>query len=354
MMIGFLLKQIFIVLLIALLVMCYGIVMSSNLGWGLQMILLALFTLALFIYRKPFAHLFASVNANTFTSRVVSDAAQSQALSRGANVLPPVAYMKAQNWGRRRAPHIAAGAAGVPAPTDGGTDTAAVSEDAPEAASEPTRVRGRGGYGRVRGNESAPPLNINRSTGVGEGGNRSRTQTRSTDQAPSLSGNQSGSIPPRPSGGYTGTGDSGWSSVFGPAPGGNRSGSNGGGGGSSAGTGAGAGAGAGRAASAERPDPSTGRGIFQGREDTPAQGNLGSRGSRWGAPRERRERRAPERRPRPAPTRGGSDRASSEGSWLTGSNKRNDNAPITPFWGESSSSPTRDRRRDVPFWLNDD
>ena len=39
---------------------------------------------------------------------------------------------------------------------------------------------------------------------------------------------------------------------------------------------------------------------------------------------------------------------------LTGSNKRNDNAPITPFWGESSSSPTRDRRRDVPFWLNDD
>ena len=351
MMIGFLLKQIFIVLLIALLVMCYGIVMSSNLGWGLQMILLALFTLALFIYRKPFAHLFASVNANTFTSRVVSDAAQSQALSRGANVLPPVAYMKAQNWGRRRAPHIAAGAAGVPAST-GGTDTAAVSEDVPEAASEPTRVRGRGGYGRVRGNESAPPLNINRSTGVGEGGNRSRAQTRSTDQAPSLSGSQSGSIPPRPSGGYTGTGDSGWSSVFGPVPGGSRSGSNGGGGGSSAGTGAGAGAG--RAASAERPDPSTGRGIFQGREDTPAQGNLGSRGSRWGAPRERRERRAPERRPRPAPSRGGSDRASSEGSWLTGSNKRNDNAPITPFWGESSSSPTRDRRRDVPFWLNDD
>src|SRR5699024_1451181 len=83
--------------------------------------------------------------------------------------------------------------------------------------------------------ESAPPLNINRSTGVGEGGNRPRAQTRSTDQAPSLSGSQSGSIPPRPSGGYTGTGDSGWSSVFGPAPGGNRSGSNGGGGGSNAG-----------------------------------------------------------------------------------------------------------------------
>src|SRR5699024_4494576 len=86
---GLLLKQIFIVLLIALLVMCYGMVMSTSLGWGLQMILLALFTLALFIYRKLFAHLFSSVNANTFTSRVVSDAAQSQALGYGANVLPP-------------------------------------------------------------------------------------------------------------------------------------------------------------------------------------------------------------------------------------------------------------------------
>src|SRR5699024_4512252 len=40
---GLLLKQIFIVLLIALLVMCYGMVMSTSLGWGLQMILLALF-----------------------------------------------------------------------------------------------------------------------------------------------------------------------------------------------------------------------------------------------------------------------------------------------------------------------
>src|SRR5699024_4601421 len=36
---GLLLKQIFIVLLIALVVMCYGMVMSTNLGWGLQMIL---------------------------------------------------------------------------------------------------------------------------------------------------------------------------------------------------------------------------------------------------------------------------------------------------------------------------
>jgi hypothetical protein len=106
-MVGFLLKQIFVVLLISLLVMCYGMIMSTSLGWGLQMILLALFTVALFVYRKPFAYLFSSVNANSFTSRVVGDAANSKVLSKRATVLPPVAYLKTQNWGRRNSAAIA-------------------------------------------------------------------------------------------------------------------------------------------------------------------------------------------------------------------------------------------------------
>ena len=350
-MVGFLLKQIFIVLLIALLVMSYGMVMSSSLGWGLQMILLALFTLALFIYRKPFAHLFSSVNANTFTSRVVSDAAQSQALGRSAAALPPVAYMKAQNWGRRRAPQIAAGAAGTPA--SNGTDQAVPQEDAPAAANEPTRMRARGGYGRVRDNDAPPPLNVNRSGGVGGGGgNRPGPNNRSRDEAPSLSGSQSGSIPPRPSGGYTGTGDSGWGGVFGTGSSGRSDGAGDRGGGS--GSAGGAVSGGGRAAAAERPDPATGRGIFQGRGETPPRGNVGGQGSRWGAPREKRDRRAPERRPRPAAPAADRGRRDGEGSWLTGSNKRNDNAPITPFWGEGGSGGPRDRKRDVPFWLSDD
>ncbi|WP_017571794.1 type IV secretion system protein, partial [Nocardiopsis halotolerans] len=232
--IGFLLKQIFIVLLISLLVMCYGLVMSTSLGWGLQMILLSLFTVALFVYRKPFAYLFTSVNANTFTSRIVSDAAQSQALSRSATVLPPVANLKAQAWGLRRGPQIAGVAAGVPAgggatPT-GGVDTGA-SDDAPAdggpVRADGARARGVAGYGRVRDN-AAPPLNVTRSTpSGGSGGARSTGSARNADQAPSLSGSgggDSGSIPPRPSGGYTGTGDSGWASVFGTDSGG-RSGS---------------------------------------------------------------------------------------------------------------------------------
>ncbi|WDZ91845.1 type IV secretion system protein [Nocardiopsis sp. HUAS JQ3] len=360
MMIGFLLKQIFVVLLISLLVMCYGMVMSTSLGWGLQMILLALFTVALFVYRKPFVYLFASVNANTFTSRIVSDAARSQALGESAVVLPPVAYLRAQNWGRRRAGTIIAAANGVPAGSAAaGTSDARAPEDTPGEVGEPTRARGTAGYGRVRDN-AAPPLNVTRSAPVGGGGGtRPAGSARSGDQAPSLSGSSaaSGAIPPRPSGGYTGTGDSGWASVFGTGSGG-RGGferrDGGGGGGGSVFGGSAPAAGSGRAASSERPDPSTGQGIFGGRADTPARGNPNARASRWGAPRDRRERPAPQRPARPAPSGESRGRGDGDGGWLTGSGKRKDNAPITPFWGESSSSTTRDRKRDVPFWLNDD
>ncbi|MES0834939.1 type IV secretion system protein [Nocardiopsis tropica] len=360
-MIGFLLKQIFVVLLISLLVMCYGMVMSTSLGWGLQMILLALFTVALFVYRKPFVYLFASVNANTFTSRIVSDAAQSQALSRSAVVLPPIANLKTQAWGLRRAPQIAAGAAGVPAGGGGVPPAAAetgvgdeVPADGVPVRADGVRARG-GGYGRVRGDGDAPPLNVNRSNSGGVGP-RPSGGARDGNQAPSLDGARSGSIPPRPSGGYTGTGDSGWAGVFGTGNG-SRGGSDrrdgGGGGGSVLGGGSPV-SGNSRAAGSDRPEPSTGRGIFAGREDTPARGGLDARGSRWGAPRERRERQAPQRPARPAPSNEGRGRGDGDGGWLTGSDKRRDNAPITPFWGESRGSGTRDRKRDVPFWLNDD
>ncbi|GAA1080311.1 type IV secretion system protein [Nocardiopsis metallicus] len=358
-MVGFLLKQIFVVLMIALLVMSYGLVMSTPLGWGLQMILLALFTLALFIYRKTFAYLFSSVNANTFTSRIVSDAARSQALDKSAMVLPPVAYLKTQNWGRRRGAMIAGTAAGVPA--NGGVPTSAVegAEEVPDSGvtrGDGARVRGTAGYGRVRGNNNAPPLNVNRTGGPGT--TRSTSAPRTSGEAPDLAGSSSGgaggsggAIPPRPAGGYTGTGDSGWAGVFGTGGGNRPNRSDGGGFGSGSGGGTfGGGSGNSRAASSERAEPSTGRGIFSGREDTPAQGNLGNRGSRWGSPKEKRERPAPQR-PAPADR---SRRGDGEGGWLTGSGKSKDNAPITPFWGENGSSSTRDRKRDVPFWLNDD
>ncbi len=362
MLFGLLLKQIFIVMLIALLVMCYGIIMGSGLGWGLQMILLALFTLALFIYRKPFAHLFASVNANTFTSRMVNDAMQSRTLSQSANVLPPVAYMRAQKWGLRRAPQLAGAAGAVPAGAAGGGDQQdagrAAAQGAPDQSEseggavrgEGRRVRGSAGYGHAHGKSGPPPLKLG-STGGKEapGTASSAPPPKSADQAPSLGGaaahsggagpspggqgGGSGSIPPRPAGGYRGTGDTGWASVFGTGSGsGQRSG-------------AGGDSRAAEAPSRNDPSPTSGAGIFQGREATPPQGNV-SKGSRWGGPRSRRERPAPPRQPAP-PAASGSKEG---GNWFKSGDKDKDR-PISPFWTGTGAQRRPDK--DVPFWLKD-
>ncbi|GAA4944536.1 hypothetical protein GCM10023224_29520 [Streptomonospora halophila] len=364
---GLLLKQVFIVLLISVLVLCYGMIIGSSMGWGLQMILLALFTLALFIYRRPFAHLFQSVNANTFTSRMVSDAVSSSALSKSANVLPPVAYMRAQKWGLKRSPQLAAAAAAVPA---GGGGAAAATPEAGEAVrggAAPTaaeveggrvrgdagRARAGGGYGRVRGNAAPPPLKLGQTQDQDRGQQRAAAAAgRSTSEAPRLSEAASGglggsaraassgrgSIPPRPSGGYTGTGDTGWASVFGRGGGEQRSAPP---------------QGAEQAPSREGQrgaDPNTGAGIFRGREATPPQGNV-NRGSRWGGPRSKQGRGAPPpRQQRPAP----SGESREGGSWLTGSRDGKNDAPISPFWTGAESQRRRDVRRDVPFWLRDE
>ncbi|WP_184080503.1 conjugal transfer protein TrbL [Nocardiopsis mwathae] len=371
MVLGILLKQVFVVLLIALLVMCYGIIMATNLAWGLQMILLALFTLALFIYRKPFAHLFASVNANTFTSRMVSDAVSSSALSKSANVLPPVAYMRAQKWGLKRSPQIAAAATALPAGTGaaGGTDAADTARGAAAAGGDAAegegtnvradtdRVRGTAGYGRVRGKAAPPPLDLAGKSGDGDSGRSQQGAAghRSSAQAPRLSeaasgglpprgsGGRSGPIPPRPSGGYTGTGDTGWASVFGTdSGGGQRAASSGGGGGGGSSSGG-----------ADQAAPSTGQGIFRGRSATPPQGNPSPRGSRWGGPSTRKEKSAPPPRP-PRPASAPSARREDGGSWITGSGKKSGDAPTSPFWTGSSAQRQRENKRDIPFWLRDE
>ncbi len=375
MLLGLLLKQVFIILLISLLVMCYGLVMASGLGWGLQMILLALFTVALFIYRKPFANLFASVNANTFTSRMVSDAVNSRVLEASANVLPPVAYMKAQKWGLNRAPQLAAGAAAIPAGAAAAAGSAATAE-AVDAADGQTaaetegesgatategggraRARGAAGYGRTPGRAAPPPLNLD--GGSGGAAKAGAAPQRDSSQAPRLStaasassgsslfegtggGASNSAIPPRPSGGYTGVGDTGWSSVFGTGSSGNAHRAEA----PSRGSGDAAPPRSGSSAA-------SGTGLFGGRTETPPQGSTLPRPSRWAGPGTRGEKRTPPpARPAPAPPSSSGERSGGDGdTWLTGSKKDKD-APISPFW--TGDSARRDRTRDVPFWLDSD
>ncbi|HEY6789017.1 MAG TPA: type IV secretion system protein [Trebonia sp.] len=64
MLVGILLKQIAVALTLSVLLYCYSLIMGTTdtaLPWALKIIMIALVTVAVFIYRKPFSHLFSAV-----------------------------------------------------------------------------------------------------------------------------------------------------------------------------------------------------------------------------------------------------------------------------------------------------
>jgi hypothetical protein len=64
MLIGVLLKQVAVALTLSVLLYCYSLIMGQSdevLPWALKIMMIALVTVAVFIYRKPFQHLFSSV-----------------------------------------------------------------------------------------------------------------------------------------------------------------------------------------------------------------------------------------------------------------------------------------------------
>ena len=123
MIVGVLMKQVAIALVLSVLLYCYALIMGTTdqtLPWALKIMMIALVTVAVFIYRKPFQHLFSSVGYGVIGSteraeyswrestlgfrRVTSGAA-------GAAV-PGVAAYRAARWARRN-PAAAAAAAGA-------------------------------------------------------------------------------------------------------------------------------------------------------------------------------------------------------------------------------------------------
>src|SRR5690606_27739656 len=113
MLIGTLLRQAVLALVLGVLVYGYALIISTAMPWGLQILFMALLTIAVFFYRRPFQHLFSSINGHTLTTRMLGEAASSPVLERSANVLPPVASARIGRWGVRKAePLITAAAAG--------------------------------------------------------------------------------------------------------------------------------------------------------------------------------------------------------------------------------------------------
>src|SRR6202020_1737956 len=82
MLVGVLLKQAAVALVLSVLLYCYALIMGTSdavLPWALKILMIALVTVAVFIYRKPFQHLFSSVGYGVIGSRDRAEAGLAQA-----------------------------------------------------------------------------------------------------------------------------------------------------------------------------------------------------------------------------------------------------------------------------------
>ena len=142
--VGVLLKQAAIALVLSVLLYCYALIMGTSdavLPWALKILMIALVTVAAFIYRKPFQHLFSAVGYGMIGSqdRAEADLARAGATARANTVaaataaVPPFAAYRVGRWARRN-PAQAASLA-MAAATSGGAAAVAAGLQAGEVAS---------------------------------------------------------------------------------------------------------------------------------------------------------------------------------------------------------------------------
>jgi uncharacterized membrane protein YgcG len=160
--VGVLMKQAAIALVLSVLLYCYSLIMSTTdvaLPWALKIMMIALVTVAVFIYRRPFQHLFSSVGYGVIGSeeraeyswREASFGFRRASANAAAVAIPGVAAYRAARWARRNpaagAAAGAAGAQGAGAQAAGGM-AGATGEDAGAA---PALVTAPGADGHVTG-----------------------------------------------------------------------------------------------------------------------------------------------------------------------------------------------------------
>jgi hypothetical protein len=144
MLIGVLLKQAAVALALSVLLYSYSLIMGTSdavLPWALKILMITLVTVAVFIYRKPFQHLFAAVGYGAIgaTDRAEADlsraavAARANTLTAATLAVPGFGAYRAARWARRNPAQAAglalgaatAGATGsLAAGATGGTDSA--------------------------------------------------------------------------------------------------------------------------------------------------------------------------------------------------------------------------------------
>jgi hypothetical protein len=250
MLVGVLLKQAAVALVLSVLLYAYSLIMGTSdaaLPWALKILMIALVTIAVFIYRRPFQHLFSAVGYGMIgsTERAEVDLQRSRAtlrqntLGAAAVAVPGFAAYRAARWARRNpgqaaALATAAGTGGVGAAAaaaagtvgaDGtgvsGQDGALAESGAGTAGLVPPEGGARAGSrsglaSRARtwasaavgdgGRRSAPPLNLPSrdaagsvpAHGNGAGVAPGRTAAAAASTAAGTGSGQAGAAPARP------------------------------------------------------------------------------------------------------------------------------------------------------------
>jgi TrbL/VirB6 plasmid conjugal transfer protein len=222
MLVGVLLKQVAVAIVLSVLLYSYSLIMGTTdaaLPWALKILMIALVTVAVFIYRKPFTHLFSAVGYGTLGSTERAEVSLRDAgftfrrnsLEAASVAIPGVAGYRAARWARRNPGQAAALAAGVAggagagaaaaAATSGeaaaGTGTAAAGDayasrlrpDAPPAA-DAEGAEGETSAGSRRGTSAASASGLARNRNMPE--TESAARTAPPLDLPSRAGNGNG------------------------------------------------------------------------------------------------------------------------------------------------------------------
>jgi TrbL/VirB6 plasmid conjugal transfer protein len=124
MLVGVLLKQVAVALVLSILLYCYSLIMGTTdqqLPWALKIMMISLVTVAVFIYRKPFQHLFSSVGYGMLGANERAETSWRESAfgfrrvtaTAGGTVLPGAGVARASRWARRTAPDGAGSADGT-------------------------------------------------------------------------------------------------------------------------------------------------------------------------------------------------------------------------------------------------
>jgi uncharacterized membrane protein YgcG len=227
MLVGVLMKQVAVAIVLSVLLYCYSLIMGTSdqvLPWALKILMIALVTVAVFIYRKPFTHLFSAVGYGTLGSTERAEVSLREAgftfrrntLDAATVAIPGVAGYRAARWARRNPGQAAAVATGAAGGAGAGAAAAAATSGEVATGTGGTGPAAAGDAYASRFRPDAPPA----ADGDGETSSASRRgAAASLARSRNLPETESGTrtpppldLPPRPgTGGTSGTGGSGGS-----------------------------------------------------------------------------------------------------------------------------------------------